>query len=193
MAEENTVETAQGATDHTSVPTPADIAPDKTQENKDVTENEERTFTQAELDRIIAGRLSKYADYEEMKTRLEQIEEQSLSEKEREVKRAREEALAEATAAANQRIVKAEARALAAEDFENPTVAVRLADLSEVTVNEDGEVDVAALKAALKVVANEAPSLLKTRKGSLGAQGHSSGAMPTQETEEERARRILGL
>jgi hypothetical protein len=63
-------------------PAPAD--PSKADEGK--------TFTQADVDRIIAGRLSKFADYDEVKTKLSKIEDANATETEKAIKAAREEA-----------------------------------------------------------------------------------------------------
>jgi L-alanine-DL-glutamate epimerase-like enolase superfamily enzyme len=54
--------------------------------------DEGKTFTQADVDRIIAGRLSKFADYDEVKTKLSKIEDANATETEKAIKAAREEA-----------------------------------------------------------------------------------------------------
>lgn len=56
--------------------------------------------------------------------------------------------------AANRRLVAAEARALAAAaSFRNPEHAVRLLDLSDVTIGEDGSLDAAAITSKLTALA----------------------------------------
>jgi hypothetical protein len=54
--------------------------------------DEGKTFTQADVERIIAGRLSKFADYDEVKTKLSKIEDANATETEKAIKAAREEA-----------------------------------------------------------------------------------------------------
>lgn len=95
------------------------------------------------------------------KARLEEIEAASKPELDRAVEAARKEGIAEATKSANGRLISAEARALAAESrFRNPATAVRLLDLSEVSVTDTGEVDTDAIKAALETLAKDEPYLL---------------------------------
>lgn len=126
----------------------------------------DRTFTQADVDRLIADRLkrAKPADYDELKgkaKRLDDIEAASATELEKAVKTARSEGETDATKRANTRLIAAEARALAAEaKFRNPGLAVRSVDLTGVSVNDDGEVDAAAIKAALDGLAASDPYLV---------------------------------
>lgn len=58
--------------------------------------DEGKTFTQADIDRIIAGRLSKFSDYDEVKTKLAEIEDANASETDKAIKTAREESRTEA-------------------------------------------------------------------------------------------------
>lgn len=93
--------------------------------------------------------------------RLAEIEESQKSEVEKAVAAARKEGESEATNRANARLVSAEARALAAEaKFRNPALAIRAIDLSAVKVGDDGEVDAAAIKAALEDLAKAEPYLI---------------------------------
>jgi len=129
-----------------------------------------KTFTQAELERIIGERLgkerAKYADYEDLKTkaaRLEEIEAANRSEQEKAVDKARREAeeaaRKEERGKAAARIVKAEIRAAAGGRLADPEDAVRLLDLSEFTVNDDGDVDGKAIKAAIDKLVESKPYL----------------------------------
>jgi hypothetical protein len=100
------------------------------------------------------------------KAKVEEIEAASKPELDRAVEAARREGAAEATGKANGRLVAAEARALAAEaKFRNPATAVRLLDLSEVSVTDAGEVDTEAIKEALKRLGDDEPYLLATGDG----------------------------
>lgn len=143
-----------------------------------------KTFTQAELDDIVAKRLDrerkKYADYDDKAKRLaelEQAEEErkkaDMTEKERleaeKVEAARTAAEAVETAkkaqdAANQRVIKSEFRALAREMGIRADAlddALKLADLSGVTVDDEGNApgvkDVVTALAAAKPYLVEVP------------------------------------
>jgi hypothetical protein len=126
----------------------------------------EKTFTQADVDRLIAERLkrAKPADYDDLKAKARQFDElqaANASELEKAVNAARKEGETEATKRANARLVTAEARALAAEmQFRKPAHAVRLIDLAEATVDDAGEVDTAAVRKLLDDLAKDDPLLL---------------------------------
>ena len=93
--------------------------------------------------------------------RLEEIEQANASDLEKAVKKARDEGFSEARQAANARLVSAEARALAAEaKFIKPALAVKVLDLSDVTVNDNGDVDTTAIKKLLADLAADAPELI---------------------------------
>lgn len=157
--------------------------------------------SQEELDRIIGSRLTrereKFADYGDLKAkakRLEEIEAASASDLEKAVKAAREEGAAEVRGAANQRLLTAEARALAAEaKFRNPTLAVRAIDLSGVNVSDDGSIDSAAIKSLLKSLATDEPYLVDDGKAGRPkpdpAQGRPQGEPSKAEQGMEQARK----
>lgn len=69
---------------------------------------------------------------------------------------------AKATAAANARIVKSEVKALAADLFADPKDAHLYLDLTKYDVDDDGEVDEAAIKADLDELLKSKPHLAKT-------------------------------
>ncbi len=127
----------------------------------------DKTFTQADVDRIAGERAqrerAKFSDYSDLKARadkLAEIEAANASDMEKAVKAARDEGRSEVLTAANQRLVNAEARAQAAEaKARNPLVAVRSLDLSEVTVSDDGTVDVDAIKKQLTALQGSDPYL----------------------------------
>ena len=141
---------------------------EETPPTEPATPEPEKTFTQAELDAKIAERLTrerqKYSDYNDLKakaSRLDEIEASQQSDLERAVATAKAEGRTEALATANERLIAAEARALAAEaKFRNPATAVRLLDLSSVTVDDDGTVDSDAVKSLLDDLGKNEPYLL---------------------------------
>ncbi|KOS02504.1 scaffolding protein [Paenibacillus polymyxa] len=123
-----------------------------------------KTFTQEELDQVIADRIArerkKYADYDELKTKLSDFEREK-EEREKEKMSVTERLEAEKTAAlkaaedarverdkaltaANQRLIKAEFRTLARELNVRPDAiddAYVLADLSTASVGDDGSIN----------------------------------------------------
>ncbi len=144
---------------------------------------EQRTFTQADVDRLIKDRLKrereKYADYDELTDKAKkwaQHEEAQKSEIERERERAAalERASAEQAATYKANLVRMEARVQAAQmGFKNPDDAYLLADLSEVEVGESGEVG--GVDEALKVLAKAKPYLIDTEKPRPTAPGTDAG------------------
>jgi len=161
---------------------------------QDAPKSDVKTITQEELDRIIQQRLQR-----ERKKWEQQIEEErrkaAMTEAER-LKAEKEEAerkAQEAQAAAHRRIIQAEAKAQALALGVRPDrleYALRLADLSEVEVGDDGEPDAAAIKAALEKVLNDLPEL----KGALQHVKSGSefqGGNKTQVT--DRIRKAMGL
>lgn len=129
---------------------------------------ETKTFAQADVDRIVADRLARerarFADYDELRRKAGQLDELADKQKtdlERAVERARREGGAEAQAVANQRLVRAEARALAASArFRDAADAVAFLNLDGTFVDKDGNVDTAALRSQLDELAKQKPYLL---------------------------------
>lgn len=119
-------------------PTPApDLAPDPA-----------RTFSQADLDRIVSDRLARqkaqFADYDDLKTkaaRLDEIEEQSKSELEKAQQRAAElerELSAAATSAQEERLRSAIVSEAAKRNVVDPDAAFALIDRAAITFDDDG-------------------------------------------------------
>lgn len=104
---------------------------------------------------------------------------------------ARREAAAEATQAANIRVVRSEFRALAKERGLDPNTATKLADLSTVEVDDDGNVDGDALTAAIDAVIADHPSLVPSRFEGTADQGNpgASGA-PKQITSADQLKNM---
>lgn len=136
---------------------------------------EEKSFSQADLDRIIEQRLkrerSRYADYDDLKTaakQLKELQDAELSEKEKLEKRIQEleDAATEAQQQAqsreleiNEKLIKAEVRLVAGTmGFSTPDDAYALAGLADVSVEEDGSVK--GVKKALEKLAKDKPYLL---------------------------------
>lgn len=134
----------------------------------------DRTFTQAEVDAMIRRRAErvaaeKYGDYDDLKAkaqRLAEIEAANATELEKATKKAKDEGRLEILSSANEKLVRAEARALAAEaKFKNPNLAVKAIDLKGVKVDDDGNVDSEAVKALLEALAKDEPYLVDDGKG----------------------------
>lgn len=135
------------------------------------TGNKGKLFTQEELDAIIAKRLAR-----ERRQWEQQLEEErkkaAMTEAER-LKAEKEEAERRAQAAieaANQHAIRAEARVQAAALGVRPErldYVLRLLDLSEIEVGEDGTPDAGAIKQAVEQLLRDLPEL----KGSTGSVG----------------------
>lgn len=80
---------------------------------------------------------------------LEKVRRQSMSEQERAIAEARDQARNEALAEANRRIVAADVKAAAAGKLTNPALAVRLLDLDQFEVDSEGNTDVEAISTAI--------------------------------------------
>lgn len=98
------------------------------------------------------------------KAELETLKTQSMSDAEKAVAKAKEEGKTEVLAAANARLVKAEVRAAAAGKLD-PTLAVRLLDLEDFKVDDDGEVDTKAITKAIDGLLKEHPNLAANGNG----------------------------
>src|SRR5690606_12693513 len=81
----------------------------------------------------------------------------------------------EALAHASSRVVRAEVLAAAAGKLADPQDAVRLLDLDEFEINEDGEVDRAAIAAAVDGLVAAKPYLSGSRDPEFGARRTASG------------------
>ena len=128
---------------------------------------------------------------------LEKLKQASQSAEEKALAQARKEGADEVTQRVNDRLKASEARALAAAaKFRNPATAVRLLDLSEVEVTDDGEVDAAKVKKLLEQLATDEPYLVDDGKqqpaaaasAGIGVSG-GNNPLPT----DPRARRLAIL
>lgn len=163
----------------------------------DLPKEHEKTFTQAELEDIIAKRLErerkKYADYDDLKAKLtdyERAEEErkkaAMTEKER-LETEKAEALKKAEefekqakdvlTKANQRLIKAEFRAIARElGIRQDALddAFVLADLSTVEVDDDGNVK--GIKEVVDLLIKNKPFLVEVKKESKQIGGPTGGS-----------------
>lgn len=99
---------------------------------------------------------------------------------------ARREAAAEATAKANTRLVAAEFRIAAAKRVKDPRIAAKLVDLTDVEVDDDGEVDPEGIAAALDALLQEYPDLAPSRfEGTADQGGKGKASAPSQLTRED--------
>lgn len=142
--------------------------------------------SQDELNRIIGERLArereKFADYADLKAKAEAHDaalEAAKTDAEKAIDAARKEGETSALSAVNARILKAEAKVLAAESkFRNPALAVATIDLSGVKVAEDGTVDADAIKAKLTALAASDPYLVDDGKKPAPKPDRSQGGAP---------------
>ena len=99
---------------------------------------------------------------------------------------ARREAAAEAIAKANKRLVAAEFKSAAAKRVKNPAMAARLVDLSEVDVDDDGNVDPDGITAVLDALLEEYPELAPSRfEGTADQGGVGKKSQPSQLTRDD--------
>lgn len=139
-------------------------------------------LTQADVDRIVKDRVarerSKFADYDDLKSKaskLDEIETANATEQEKAVKTARDEATQAERERSNTVLVRAEARALAAEaNFQDPRDAVAMLEaeghLKDIKVDDQGDVDTEALKAKIAEVADKKKYLLKPEQSATAGQ-----------------------
>lgn len=105
-----------------------------------------------------------------------ELERAGLSEQDRKVAEAREEARREALGEVNARLVAAEVRARAAGKLANPELAAKLLDLSTFTPDDGGDIDGDAITAAIDELVKAEPYLAASPAtgGGSGGQGSTS-------------------
>lgn len=125
-------------------------------EGKGEQQSSEKTFTQADVDRIIAGRLAKFSDYDTVKQQLSEIQAANQTESERAVEAAKDEGRKAAASEFGKRLALAEFNNLAGR--RNPDYdaapALELIDLGRF-VKDDGDLDADAIKAAVDRIVPE--------------------------------------
>ena len=162
-------------------------------------EQQERTFTQAELDRIVQERVARVKreappDYEDLRAKaakLEELEAAQLSELEK-AQKAREKAEAKAAEAierANRRLVEAAIREAGVElRAVKPEHLPRLIDTESVTIGDDGQVTGAG--EAVKAFLEANPEYVGSERPKPGPvdQGARGGGAVDQLTREDMSR-----
>ena len=129
------------------------------------------SFSQADVDRIVQDRLARAkaqppADYDDLKAKAARFDELAAANKS-ELEKAVERAKADADKAGRQderskadaRIVRAEVKAAAGTKLADPEDAVRLLDLGQFKVDDDGEVDGKAIAQAIDDLVKTKPYL----------------------------------
>lgn len=88
-----------------------------------------------------------------------QLAAKDKSPEENELEQARAEARAEAMTAANARVIRSEVKSAAAGKLRNPGLALKLLDLSDFDVDENGDVDTEQIQEAISDLLEENPEL----------------------------------
>lgn len=88
-----------------------------------------------------------------------QLAAKDKSPEENEIEQARAEARAEATTAANARVIRSEVKSAAAGKLRNPALAIKLLDLTDFDVDENGDVDTDQIQEAISDLLEENPEL----------------------------------
>jgi hypothetical protein len=115
-----------------------------------------KTFTQADVDRIIEGRFKKYADYDDVKKQLTEIQKANETETEKAINAAKEEARKAALAEATPRLVRAEFKAAAVGRMTGEQLDEYLEDLDLAKyVTDKGEVDTERITKKIDALAPE--------------------------------------
>lgn len=126
-------------------------------------------------------RAARKAEAKRVKELEQELADRDKPDDEKAIDVARREAAAEATAKANTRLVAAEFRIAAAKRVKDPRIAAKLVDLSDVEVNEDGEVDSEGITNALDALLDEYPDLAPSRfEGTADQGGKGKDSKPSQ-------------
>lgn len=111
------------------------------------------------------------------KNTVKKLQSEGATDQEKAVAKAREEAAKEATGKANSKLVAASVKVAAAGKMRNPALAVRLLDLEDFSVDDDGDVDEDAIEKAVDKLLEDNPELAsdgKTKTKSSGGD-HNKG------------------
>jgi hypothetical protein len=145
-----------GEGDQNPAPSGGAGQPEENKPADDKPSDEGKTFTQAEVDRIIAGRFQKFADYDDIKKELGTLRDATATEQEKAVKAAREEARQEALTEIAPRLVRAEFKAAAKGRMEPSALDSLLEDLDLTKfLTDKGEVDVERIEKKVTALAPE--------------------------------------
>lgn len=185
-AEETTEETTTPGQEQAGDPPPPEELGDA---GKKALSEERQARKEAE--RQLKELTAKASRADELEAELEKFREDAMSDHEKELEQARKEALEqgrnEALTSANERLFKAEVRAASAgkivdpDLLSDPLVAQRILGLDEVPVTSDGDIDSAAISAAVDAMLEAKPHLAvsATRTPGNADQGARPKGTPT--------------
>lgn len=145
---------ADDATTPVDEPTEAPETPQEAADGDELGESGKKALAAERAAARAAEKRAKTAEAALEKARLE-----NASAEEKALAAARAEGRTEAMSVANVRLVRAEVKAAAGGVLQDPEDAVRLLDLSEFEVDDDGEIDTKAITAAVRRLAESKPYL----------------------------------
>lgn len=117
-------------------------------------------------------------DKQKLEKELEEIRKANMTDSERKLEEVRAEERKNALSLVNDRIIKAEVRAVAGAKLADPMDAVRLLDLSKFEVDQDGNVDAGKIGKAVDELLKAKP-YLGTNKSPGRLPGANGGSSPT--------------
>lgn len=150
-----------------------------------------RTFTQSELNAIIQQRVEqerrKYADYDTLKQQVTALQtgQQSQQQQVQQLEQQNQQLTVQSRGAAIEAAIAKAAGAIGLD----PEAAMKLGDLSKVTVNEDGSVANAA--EVVKAVSERYPGLLGRRLPVVAPVNGAASVVPTQAEREAQFRQEM--
>lgn len=161
--------------------------------NVDTEDFREKWEAQRKVNRDLEAKLKNLSQLEKkFDDRLkEELANQNKSDEEKAVDAARREALAEAQNSFNQRLVQAELRAALAGKVNDPALALKVIDVSEIDVDANGEVDPQSVTDAIEAAIAQYPVLrpadVKKFTGTADQGAKGKGVKPPQLSREELA------
>lgn len=181
----------------TTLPSENGTTPETVENDGKQEETETKTFTQAEIDRIIAARLDqerkKYADYDTVKAELARLKTPAPTpapEANTDQRLTALETQSQALTKRNQELtIEAAIVKQAATIGLDPTAAAKLVDTSKLTVGEDG--NIAGLEDAVKAIADQYPGLL-ARQARTKPVNPGRGSDPSIKTDAQRRAEYFG-
>ena len=132
--------------------------------------DEGRTFTQADVDRIVTGRLAKFADYDAIKAQADGAKAAQETAVAAAVEQAKKDAAAEVIAQVTPALVNAEIRSrAAAAGFRDPMDALSVyGDTAGIAIGDGYAVDTTGITERLQAIAQEKPYLLAPKGPNMG-------------------------
>lgn len=169
--------------EHTD-PSTSESAPPEGEHTETDTTASTDAVSRAELKKIRSETASLRRRTKDAESELEKLRTEQLSESEKAIAQARQEARQEALGEANQRVIAAEIRAAAAAAGAiDPDVVVKLVDPAEITIADDGTIaDVSDVVAALL---ETKPFLVKQESRFNGTADQGASGRPSQLTRDD--------